>query len=36
VKGVCELLPLYVLLDGIGSYVFVVYSDKCDISVKVP
>ena len=27
---------MYVLLNRIGSYVSVVYYDKCDISVKVP
>jgi hypothetical protein len=35
-EGVCELLPLYVLLGEVGSYVSVVSSNKCYISIKVP
>jgi hypothetical protein len=34
-EGVCKLFLLYVLLDGVGLYVPVVFANKCYVSVKV-
>jgi hypothetical protein len=35
VEGVYKMLPLYVLLGGVSSYVAVLSSYKCNISIKV-